>query len=51
MEGLMEETITIKTLNMAYLVPCLKIVPKNVGPTEKPDKGEAVNNMKTHFRL
>ena len=51
MEDLMEETITIKTSNKAYPVPRLKSVPKNIAPTEKPDKREVINNTKTRFRL
>ena len=50
-ENLMEETIAIKTSNMAYPVPCLKNVIKNTAPTEKPDKNEVINNTKTRFRL
>ena len=51
MEDLMEETIAIKTSDKAYPVPRLKSVPKNIAPTEKPDKREVINNTKTRFRL
>ena len=47
----MEGTIAIKTSNMAYPVPYLKDLSKNVAPTEKPDKREAISNTKTRFRL
>ena len=47
----MEDIIAIKTSNMAYPVPYLKNVPKNLAPTEKPDKKEVINNTKTRFRL
>ena len=50
-ENLMEETIAIKTSNMANPVPCLKNVRKNIALTEKPDKSEVINNTKTRFRL
>ena len=51
MEDLMEETTAIKTSNMAYLVPSLKDAPKNIAPTEKPEKRVVINNTKTRFRL
>ena len=51
MEDLMEETTAIKTSNMAYLVPSLKDEPKNIAPTEKPEKRVVINNTKTRFRL
>ena len=47
----MEETTAIKTSNMAYPVPCLKNVPKNIASTKKPDKREVINNTKNRFRL
>ena len=50
-EDLMKETTAIKTANMAYPVPCLKNVPKNIARTENPDKREVINNTKTRFRL
>ena len=40
MEDLMEETTAIKTSNMAYPVPCLKNVPKNIAPTKKLGKSK-----------
>ena len=51
MEDLMEKPTAIKTSNMAYPVPCLKYVPKNITPTKKPDKREVINNTKIRFRL
>ena len=51
MENLMEETTAIKTSNMAYPVPCLKNVPKNIASTKKSDKREVINNTKNRFRL
>ena len=49
MEDLMEETIAIKTSNMAYPVPCLKNVPKNIAPTEKPDKRGVIKQHENRF--
>ena len=46
----MEETIAIKTSNMACPVPCLKNVPKNIAPTEKTDKRKVINITETRFR-
>ena len=51
MEDLMEKPTAIKTSNMAYPVPYLKYVPKNITPTKKPDKREVINNTKIRFRL
>ena len=36
----MDETIANKTSNMAYPVPCLKDIPKNIAHTKKPDERE-----------
>ena len=56
MEDLMEETTAIKTSNMVYPVPCLKDIEYlKIQPTPKnqikADKREAINNIKTSFRL
>ena len=48
MEDLMEQTVAIKTSNMAYPLPCLKNVPKIQLP---PKKMEVIDNTKTCFRL
>ena len=49
MEDLMEETIAIKTSNIAYPVPCLRNVPKNIAPTEKPDKRGVIKQHENRF--
>ena len=51
MEDLMEQTVAIKTSNMAYPLPCLKNVPKIQLPPKKTDKREVIDNTKTCFRL
>ena len=47
----MSEVMHIQKSNEQCPLPKLVNIPKNIAPVEKPDKEEAIKNMRTRFSV
>ena len=48
-QHVLDEIMYIQTSKKPLAIPLLQNIPSNIAPTEKPDKEEAIKNIRTRF--